>query len=48
MLNSLNKKMEPLLSSLSMKGYIKSDIVYNSMLQVDRGDFTESKYAYDD
>jgi hypothetical protein len=47
MLSSM-KKMEQLLNKLCKSGYIRSEQVYKAMLQVDRGDFINSDYAYDD
>ena len=41
-------KMESLLNSLKHKGVILSQQVYNAMLEVDRGDFSNSSSCYDD
>jgi protein-L-isoaspartate O-methyltransferase len=40
--------MELLLNKLKENKVIESDIVYNAMLQVDRGEFTDSPDAYRD
>lgn len=40
--------MKILLDLLVKNSYIKTNKVYNSMLDVDRGDFTDSEYAYYD
>ena len=46
--NLINQKMKKLVDNLKYENVIKSEEVYNAMLYTDRGDFTESKYAYDD
>ena len=44
----INHKMEILLKKLKNEGIIQSQIVYNAMSQVDRGEFSDSKSCYDD
>ena len=39
--------MKKLLDELKSEKVIKSDLVYNAMLQVDRSDFTNSSPYYD-
>ena len=39
--------MKKLLDQLKLEEVIKSDLVYNSMIQVDRGDFTDSFPYFD-
>jgi hypothetical protein len=36
--------MEKLLKSLYQEGVIQTELVYNSMLQIDRADFTNNAY----
>ena len=43
-----NFKMEKLIKYLRTKGVIKSQEVYDAMMQVDRGDFSNSTYCYED
>lgn len=44
-----NLNMEKLCRKLKSSGFIQSDDVYNAMLNVDRGDFTEDvNFAYVD
>jgi hypothetical protein len=45
---SINSKMKILCDKLLKEGVIKSEKVYQAMLQVDRGEFTDSFSAYDD
>jgi hypothetical protein len=45
---TLKNKMLPLLNKLLTNQVITSDIVYKAMSEVDRGDFTDSYYAYED
>jgi len=44
----VNQQMKKLVDALKFENVIKSEEVYNAMLYTDRGDFTESKYAYMD
>lgn len=43
-----NIKMRGLLQSLIKRDVILSDLVCRSMANVDRGEFTDSDYAYSD
>jgi protein-L-isoaspartate O-methyltransferase len=43
-----NANMENLLKRLIQGGVIQTNQVYEAMSQVDRGDFTDSAYAYVD
>ena len=45
---SKNEKMKLLVDNLLKQGIIKSEKVYNAMLQVDRGDFIDPSVAYMD
>lgn len=43
-----NNSMKSLLDKLIIKDVIKSDKVYNALLKVDRADFINPLYAYQD
>ncbi len=43
-----NTKMAGLMKSLILKGVVESEVVCNSMINVDRGDFIDESYAYSD
>jgi hypothetical protein len=43
-----NKCMKELLDGLVKKSIIKSEKVYNAMIQVDRADFIDKRIAYED
>ncbi len=46
--NTFNSKMKSLCDKLIKEGFIVSEKVYQSLLQVDRGEFTDSLSAYED
>jgi hypothetical protein len=45
---TFNNEMLRLLNRLKTQGIIKSTQVYDSMKEVDRGDFSDSKHCYED
>lgn len=45
---TFNNEMVKLLNKMQSQGIIKSTQVYNSMKEVDRGDFSDSKHCYED
>ena len=45
---TISNKMKTLVDHLKSERVIKSNEVYEAMLEVDRGDFVDSKYAYYD
>jgi hypothetical protein len=44
--NSFDNKMITLMNNLVTKGVVKSESVYKAMVQVDRGEYINPKYAY--